>query len=142
MTRIILIFTGVSVREKRRYRGFSGLGLHFFFPSGYLGNRNFWVGFGQSQQHSSTILRPIVYFSGIFFLSSTKSRFHRDSAFDWRYWFTESTILLGVRGQLSAKKKIKERESLSAFSYRPSGRPDINNATYLVSPSATSMRSD
>lgn len=71
---------------------------------------------------NNTHQRPsglLCIFPAFFFLSSTKSRFHRDSAFDWRYWFTESTIFLGVRGQkdlnFQQKKKSKNGKAFRHF---------------------------
>lgn len=82
-------------------------------------------------------LWPVVYFSGIFFFLQQYRVFIGDSAFDWRSWFTESTILLGVRGQKyldsgTFNKKKKKKKNREAFFYHLSRRPDINNATSLA----------
>lgn len=132
-------FTGVSIRRKGGTGGFFfGVGIAFFFPSGYLGKQEFlgWILSGLTTLIGA--FRPVVCVFLAFLSFFDKIAFSSEFGF-WRSWFTESTILLGVRGQKipwirehSTKKnqKIKNREAffLSPFS----GRPDINNATCLA----------
>lgn len=143
MTWVILIFTGVSIREKRRYRGFSWLGLHFFFLLVILGTGISGLDLEPTNDTHQPLNRPfgLLCVFPAFFLSSTKSRFHRGLLVYGVDDFTGCTWTKRKGPEISTKKKEKPLE----FFYHLSGRPDIklvNNATCLVSPSATSMRSD
>lgn len=99
--------------------GFLGWDCIFFFPSGYLGNRNFlgWIWLESTLVNNLIDLSAYcVFFQHFFFLRQNRV-FIGDSAFDWRSWFTESTVLLGVpRIRELSTKNQKQEKSLLAFS--------------------------